>query len=35
MTEMKPSEENEANLYQKVLLNNVYKDEIKTAQMEN
>ena len=35
MTEMTPSGENESNPYQKVLLNNVYKDEIKTAQMEN
>ena len=35
MTEMKLSRENESNLYQKVVLNNVYKDEIKTAQMEN
>ena len=35
MTEMKPSEENEVNLYHNVVLNNVYKDEIKTAQMEN
>ena len=35
MTEMKPSEENEANPYQKVVLNNVHKDKIKTEQMEN
>ena len=34
MTEIRPNGENE-NLYQKVMLNNVYKDENKTAQMEN
>ena len=34
MTEIKPTGENE-NLYQKVVLNNVYKEENKTAQMEN
>ena len=35
MIKMKPRGENKSNLYQKVVLNNVYKDEIKTAQMEN
>ena len=34
MAEIRPSEENE-NLYQKVVLNNVYTGENKTAQMEN
>ena len=34
ITEKKPSGENE-NLYQKVVLDNVYKDENKTVQMEN
>ena len=34
ITEKKPSGENE-NLYQKVVLNNVYRDENKTVQMEN
>ena len=34
MTEIKTSGENE-NLYQKVVLNNVYKEENKTVQMEN
>ena len=34
MAEIKPSGENE-NLFQKVVLNNVYKDENKTAQMES
>ena len=32
MIEMKPSEENKANPYQKVVLNNVHKDEIKIKQ---
>ena len=35
VTEIKPSRENESNLYQKVVLNNIYKDENKTVQMEN
>ena len=35
MTEMKPSGENETNPSQRVVLNNVYKDKIKTVQMEN
>ena len=34
ITEIRPSGENE-NLYQKVALNNVYKEENKTVQMEN
>ena len=34
MTEIRPNGENE-NLYQKVALNNVYKNENKTTQIEN
>ena len=34
LTETKTEEENEINPYQKVLLNNIYEDEIKTVQME-
>ena len=34
LTETNKEKENEVNLYQKVVLNNVYKDEIKTMQME-
>ena len=34
LTEIKPSGKNE-NLHQKVVLNNVYKDENKAKQMEN
>ena len=34
LTEKKTEEEDEVNPYEKVVLNNVYKDEIKTAQME-
>ena len=34
VTEIKPNGKNE-NLYQKVVLNNVYKEENKTAHMEN
>ena len=32
MTEMKPNEDNEANPYEKVVLNNIYKNGIKTVQ---
>ena len=34
MTEIKPNGENE-NLYQKVLLNNIYKDQNKTVHIAN
>ena len=34
LTEIETEKEDEINPYQKVVLNNVYKDEIKTMQME-